>query len=175
MMIADPAALIVPVPPPIEIKAARERAGLTLPQAAALAGSPNGRAWLHYESGTRQMGVDRWALFLLALGQHPAYLLRRYGGGTIAAAAMFAEDVDRTGLLTMQDAAKRSGLSRKTVLKHLRSGLLNGRLGKVFGKPIWLFKPAEVERYALIAKQEVAKATAEGKRRSGAARRKNKT
>ncbi|MDR0275946.1 MAG: helix-turn-helix transcriptional regulator [Burkholderiaceae bacterium] len=77
-MTANPDALIVAVPSPVEIKAVRERAGLSLKQAAALAGSPNGRAWLRYESAERQMGADRWALFLLATGQHPAYALHAH-------------------------------------------------------------------------------------------------
>jgi hypothetical protein len=76
-MPADPRHLILPLPTPAQVKAARERAGLTLKQAAALAGSPNARAWLRYESAERQMGADRWALFLLALGQHPVYELVR--------------------------------------------------------------------------------------------------
>ena len=73
----DPSLLILNEPTPAQVKQARETAGLTLKQAAALAGSPNARAWLRYESAERQMGVDRWALFLLALGQHPHYKLER--------------------------------------------------------------------------------------------------
>lgn len=75
--IIEPADLILGLPTPAQVKEARERAGLTLKQAAALAGSPNARAWLRYESAERQMGVDRWSLFLLALGQHPHYRLVR--------------------------------------------------------------------------------------------------
>jgi len=75
-VLADPQALIVPVASPAEIKQARLDANLTLREAATLAGSPNGaRAWLHYESSTRQMGVERWSLFLLATNQHPHYQL----------------------------------------------------------------------------------------------------
>lgn len=73
----EPSLLILDAPTPAQVKQARESAGLTLKQAAALAGSPNPRAWLRYESAERQMGVDRWALFLLALGQHPHYKLER--------------------------------------------------------------------------------------------------
>ena len=69
--------LILTAPTPAQVKQAREAAGLTLKQAAALAGSPNARAWLRYESAERKMGVDRWALFLLALGRHPHYRLER--------------------------------------------------------------------------------------------------
>lgn len=69
--------LILTAPTSMQVKQARESAGLTLKQAAALAGSLNARAWLRYESAERKMGVDRWALFLLALGQHPHYKLVR--------------------------------------------------------------------------------------------------
>jgi hypothetical protein len=74
-MHADPTLLILSPPSPADVKQARDSAGLTIKRAASLAGSPNARAWLRYESAERQMGVDRWALFLLALDRHPHYRL----------------------------------------------------------------------------------------------------
>ncbi len=75
MSIREKPGLTIGEPDAAQVKDARLAAGLTLKQAAALAGSPNARAWLRYESAERQMGADRWALFLLALGQHPHYKL----------------------------------------------------------------------------------------------------
>ena len=54
-------------PTPEEIRAARERAGLTQAQAAALVHSTL-RAWQRYEAGERRMHPALWELFLLKTG-----------------------------------------------------------------------------------------------------------
>lgn len=67
--------LIQSAPTKIDVAQARERAGLTHRAMAELVGAKSARAWMLYESGDRAMGVDRWALLLLALGEHPNYRL----------------------------------------------------------------------------------------------------
>jgi len=92
--------------------------------------------------------------------------------GSEAAAAMFAEAVARTGLLTMQDVVRRSGISLKTVAKHRREGLIAGQRRLVFGKLIWMFEPADVERYAQVALSEATRSRSEGKVRGARTRSK---
>lgn len=58
-------------PTPESIRAARERAGLTQAQAAALVHSTL-RAWQRYEAGERRMHPALWELFLLKTGNLPA-------------------------------------------------------------------------------------------------------
>lgn len=53
-----------------EIRAARERAGLTQAQAAALVHSTL-RAWQRYEAGERRMHPAMWELFRLKTGMLP--------------------------------------------------------------------------------------------------------
>lgn len=61
----------LPSPTPDAVQAARLAVGLGQPEAAALAGLGAGARWSEYERGTRNMDAARWALFLLATGQHP--------------------------------------------------------------------------------------------------------
>lgn len=68
-------ALIIDPPPPAGIRAAREAAGLTLAAASALVGLGHHARWAEYESGRKRPDAARWALFLLATGQHPGYCL----------------------------------------------------------------------------------------------------
>lgn len=83
-----PAALLEGINPPgpDEIRAARAAAGLTQLQAADLAGLDRPMAWSDYECGRRKPDLARWALFLLAIGQHPRYAVarRRPAGVSVA-------------------------------------------------------------------------------------------
>ena len=66
----------LPDPAPDVVAAARAAAGLSQSQAAALAGLGAGARWAEYErSGVsaRRIDLARWALFLLATGQHPGF------------------------------------------------------------------------------------------------------
>jgi hypothetical protein len=58
-------------PTPDAIQAARVAAGMGQPEAAALVGLGSGQRWSEYERGARNIDAARWALFLLATGQHP--------------------------------------------------------------------------------------------------------
>lgn len=58
-------------PPPEAITAARQAAGLSQAQAAELVGLGDKARWSEYERGARAPDAARWALFLLATGQHP--------------------------------------------------------------------------------------------------------
>lgn len=90
--------------------------------------------------------------------------------GTQAAAALFAEAVAKTGLLTMQDVIARAGVAYKTVSKHHRAGLLKGERRLVCGKLIWMFESAEVARYAQTARQKANESRRAGSLRGGSAR-----
>lgn len=61
----------IPNPTPGEIAAARQAAGLSQAQAAELVGLSDKARWSEYERGARSPDAARWALFLLATGQHP--------------------------------------------------------------------------------------------------------
>lgn len=74
MKIIDDFEYIEPIPP--EILSAREAAGLTQAEAAALLQAPQPR-WAEYENGKRSPDPFRWALFLLLTGQHPQWRLAR--------------------------------------------------------------------------------------------------
>ena len=71
--------VIVAAPQPAEILAAREAAGHSQADAAALVGLADRRAWWRYESGTYVMPAGIWALYLLATGQHPAMTITPRG------------------------------------------------------------------------------------------------
>jgi hypothetical protein len=59
-------------PTSAELLAARSAAGLTQAQAAALCGLGSAVRWSEYERGPEcRIDLARWALFLLAVGQHP--------------------------------------------------------------------------------------------------------
>lgn len=68
-----PLQLLDGLPPatPDAILCARMAAGLGQPEAAALAGLGAAVRWSEYERGARNIDAARWALFLLATGQHP--------------------------------------------------------------------------------------------------------
>ena len=63
---------ILPTPSPAAVLAARESAGHTQAEAAALVGLADRRAWWRIESGATAISPAAWALYLLATGQHPA-------------------------------------------------------------------------------------------------------
>lgn len=60
-----------PSPTAEEITKARQAAGLSQAQAAELVGLGDKARWSEYERGARAPDAARWALFLLATGQHP--------------------------------------------------------------------------------------------------------
>lgn len=61
----------VPEPTLEAIHAARLAARHTQAQAAACAGLSHPVQWSHWETGFRSPDAARWALYLLATGQHP--------------------------------------------------------------------------------------------------------
>lgn len=63
-------------PIPADVLAARQRSGLSQAQAARLAGLSDRARWAEYERGARQIDGARWALWLLATGQHPGAVAR---------------------------------------------------------------------------------------------------
>lgn len=67
--------LIPPKPTPAEVLAARTAAGHSQAQATAVAGLAHAVRWSGFERGTGGMDPARWALYLLATGQHPSYTL----------------------------------------------------------------------------------------------------
>ncbi len=65
----------LPDPSPDEVRAAREELGLTLAEAAAVAGLGAGPRWAEYENGKKRPSAAVWELFLLRTGQHPTHRL----------------------------------------------------------------------------------------------------
>jgi hypothetical protein len=63
----------LPARTPESIAAARHRAGLSQRQAAQLVGSATYQRWHEWETGVHDIGAVRWAVFLLATGQHPSH------------------------------------------------------------------------------------------------------
>jgi putative transcriptional regulator len=61
-------------PDPADIRAAREAAGLSQEQAAAVVHLGNRMRWSEYERGARGMDPARWELFLIKVGRHPDYV-----------------------------------------------------------------------------------------------------
>lgn len=72
-------------PTPGDVIAARQRAGQSQTQAAALVGLSGGIRWSEYERGVRVPELSRWALYLLATGQHPGASARPRFRGNIGA------------------------------------------------------------------------------------------
>ena len=62
----------VPEASPELVLAARKAAGHSQAQAAQLAGLGHGQRWYEIESGKTPMDRMRWAMYLLAIGEHPA-------------------------------------------------------------------------------------------------------
>lgn len=67
----------LPDPSPGAVAAARADAGHTQVDAARIAGLGSGLRWSEYERGIRVIDAARWALYLLATGQHPMATVRR--------------------------------------------------------------------------------------------------
>lgn len=65
----------LPVPTPDAVLAARTAAGHSQGMAASTAGLASAMRWSEYERSVRQIDLARWALYLLATDQHPAYRL----------------------------------------------------------------------------------------------------
>ena len=61
----------LPAPTPERIAAARAAAGLSQEAATLLVGQAGRAKWSDYEAGRSPLQAVRWALFLLATGQHP--------------------------------------------------------------------------------------------------------
>lgn len=66
----------VTIPSADQVRVARLAAGLTLQQAAGLAGVGAHQRWAEYENGRRAIDAARWELFLLKAGLHPQLELR---------------------------------------------------------------------------------------------------
>lgn len=66
-MLAD-----VPEPTPERVLAARKAAGQSQAEAATLAGYSDKMRWSNLERGVTTMDRPRWAMYLLAIGAHPA-------------------------------------------------------------------------------------------------------
>lgn len=62
----------LPDPTPELVLAARKTAGHSQHQAAMLTGFGHGQRWYEIESGKVPMDRMRWAMYLLAIGEHPA-------------------------------------------------------------------------------------------------------
>ena len=62
----------VPDPDPARVAAARKAARQSQAQAAALAGYGDKQRWSDIERGVVGMDRSRWAMYLLAIGAHPA-------------------------------------------------------------------------------------------------------
>ncbi len=67
--------LLTPTLPAADLKALRQSAGLTQPQAAELVGYSL-RGWQDAEDGRRHLQPATQALFLLASGQHPTHQIK---------------------------------------------------------------------------------------------------
>ena len=63
----------LPDPTPELVLAARKTAGHSQHQAAMLAGFGHGQRWYEIESGKVPMDRMRWAMYLLAIGEHPSF------------------------------------------------------------------------------------------------------
>jgi hypothetical protein len=95
-MDGDELQLIEPPPNPGEVITARQRAGHSQAQAAALVGLGSVMRWSEYERGLRTPDAARWSLYLLATGQHPgAIATPRRRGNTAAKATSAAVEKSR--------------------------------------------------------------------------------
>lgn len=56
-------------PTPEQVKQARENAGLSQSEAAAMVHRANYQRWHEWEAGIRNMPLDTWELFLIKTGQ----------------------------------------------------------------------------------------------------------
>lgn len=65
----------LPDPTPDLVLAARKTAGHSQHQAAMLAGFGHGQRWYEIESGKVPMDRMRWAMYLLAIGEHPSFMV----------------------------------------------------------------------------------------------------
>lgn len=61
----------LPAATPAAVRAARQAACMTQAQCAQLVDLGHVSRWSEYERGLHQIDRTRWALFLLATGQHP--------------------------------------------------------------------------------------------------------
>lgn len=66
----------LPAPTPEALRAARALAGHSQAEAAQTCGYGAAIRWSELERGVRQIDAARWALYLLATGQHPALELK---------------------------------------------------------------------------------------------------
>lgn len=70
--------------------------------------------------------------------------------GVEVAGKKFRAELAATGKMSISDVETNLIISRKTLIKHVQQGHLVGSLTRVFGKPMWLFDPQDVERYKNI-------------------------
>lgn len=74
----------LPDPDHVEVRLAREHAGLSQRAASALIGFSRQATWADYEAGRKIMPGALWTLFLLATDQHPqAMVVRRPDGESV--------------------------------------------------------------------------------------------
>jgi hypothetical protein len=57
------------------------------------------------------------------------------------------DEVKKTGLVGINEIESSGLVSRKTILKHCKKGLVKGDLMVVAGKKVWLFEPESVRSY----------------------------
>ena len=69
----------LPDPTPDALRAARSAAGHSQADAAKATGLAHSVRWSEYERGVGAIDPARWALYLLATGQHPGARLARTG------------------------------------------------------------------------------------------------
>ena len=79
---AEPMLNVTEYPTPAQVRAARDAAGHTQEQAAALVGLSGGIRWAEYERDrdsptARRIDPARWQLYLLMTDQHPDWRLSR--------------------------------------------------------------------------------------------------
>lgn len=68
--------LVQPKPTPEQVKAMREKAGLSQTAFAELIGLSNRQLIGDYETGKKTPNAQTWTLMLLATNQHPSFELR---------------------------------------------------------------------------------------------------
>lgn len=72
-----PTHLLLPSPAPADVAAARAAAGISQPAMAELLGLSSHRTVQAWEAGQNPVNAAQWALFLLATGQHPDWVVSR--------------------------------------------------------------------------------------------------
>ncbi len=61
--------------------------------------------------------------------------------------AIFDSATGASGKITMRQLEAAGAFSRKTILKHVRAGILPAEKATINGRTMWLFDPADVQKY----------------------------